>query len=154
MQTSSYTDKLVASPRWIERYCRTAQRVVGKRVLCPSLVPAGLVPTENLAALQPVYRKYLLDATGPDHWVFGAFVGRSAAWLRRYFQGFRVLAHARIHHQPALIVEMSQMAGIFAYHLAVVWSERGVLYAATMHSPPELLNDYKTELLTVARAFR
>jgi hypothetical protein len=114
----------------------------------------GLVPTDNLLALQPVRGKYLLEGTGPDHWAFGAFVGRDARWLRRYFSGYRVLARALVHDRRALIVAMSQRAGIFAFHLAVIWRERGVLYASTMHSPPEQLNDYEAELLAVARGFR
>lgn len=147
-------ERLAPSPGWVRRYCRTARRAVRRRVVCPSILPDGFAPTVNLSKLRPLYYEYLLEGGVGYHWVFGAFVGKDPRWLRRVYDGFRVLGHARVHHRRALIVAMSQASGIFAGHQAVMWREGGVLYVSSMHSASEPLSAHKTELLAVARGFR
>ncbi len=147
-------DALVSSPAWVRQYCRSARRIVRDDVLCPSVVPARFIPTENLPGLRPLRREYLFEGTASDHWAFGAFVARNDRWFRDVFGPYRLLARTRVRGHAASLVAMTGAGGIFAFHLAVIWRERGVLYACTVHVSPALLKDLKPELLAVANGFR
>ena len=151
---SAIREAVVPAPRWVRQYCRSARRIVGHNVLCPTVVPARFIPTANLPGLRPLRGEYLFQGTASDHWAFGAFVGRDEHWFHKVFGASRLLLRTNVRGQAASLVAMTGAGGIFAFHLAAIWRERGVLYAWTVHVSPALLNDLKPEVLAVASGLR
>lgn len=151
---SAMREAVVPAPGWVRHYCRSARHVVGHHILCPSLVPARFIPTANQPFLRPLRREYLFEGSASDHWAFGAFVGRDKRWFRKLYGPSRVLVRTHVRGHAATLVTMTGAGGIFAFHLATIWRERGVLYACTVHVFPAILDDVKPELLAVANGFR
>jgi hypothetical protein len=122
---------------------------MGRRVLCPGLVPASLGPTANEAVLSPSPRGYVFEGQGPGHWAFAAFA--DAAGLRRY-GAFRRLGTITVRGRIADISAAPATAGIFAGHLLVSWTEDGTLYVTSIHA--DALSIWRDELRQVAESYR
>lgn len=143
---------LTAAPAWIDVYCTRAAATIGRQVLCPARVPAGLSETENAAGLQPSRTGYLFEANGPgsDHWVFSASLGSAVGG----YGPMEALGDAIIRGRRASFLAASERAGIHALHLLLAWREGLFGYVVSVHAPAEQFQANRALLLTVAKGMR
>jgi hypothetical protein len=105
-------------------------------------LPRLFSPGPNAGTSRPSRLGYIFEGYAESHWVFAAFLARSA------FDGYgrmRRLGMACVAGRPARYL-FTRTGGIFAGHEILAWRRGRFVYAVSVHTgepkrqpPPELL---------------